>query len=182
MAKILITGGAGYIGSHAVLTMVEAGHDIVVIDNLFRGYRQCIEALQAQFPSKITFYQVDLINKTEIDKVFEQEQAVEGVMHFAGLCLVNESMEQPHMYFANNVYSTVNLLESMTLYGVKNIVLSSTCNLYKVVGDGKVDENSDIDPLNAYGESKYLAEREVMWYEKQGELSTRWNKLVPEGA
>lgn len=171
MAKVLITGGSGYIGSHAVFTMAEAGHKIVVLDNLFRGYRQCIETLQTKFPDQINFYQVDLINKSEIDKVFEQEKDIEGVMHFAALCLVNESMEQPYMYFANNVFGTANLLESMTQHGVKNIVFSSTCNVYKVVGDGKVSETVETDPPNPYGESKYLAEREVMWYEKLREMN-----------
>lgn len=166
MAKVLITGGSGYIGSHAVFKMAQEGYEVVILDNLFRGYRQCVETLEQQFPGQIKFYQADLINKAEIDKVFEAEPGIEGVMHFAALCLVNESMEQPYLYFQNNVYGTANLLESMVQHGVKNLVFSSTCNVYKVIGDGKVDEGVETDPPNPYGESKFLAEREVMWYEK----------------
>jgi UDP-glucose 4-epimerase len=166
MAKILITGGAGYIGSHAVFKMASEGYDVVVLDNLHRGYKQAIDTLQERFPGKISFHKADLTSKEEVEKVFAQEKDIVGVMHFAALCSVNESVENPYAYFRNNVYGTANLLETMRENDVKNIVFSSTCATYKVVGDGKVDENAEVAPDSPYGESKYLAEKEIMWYEK----------------
>ncbi len=165
MSKILITGGAGYIGSHCVYTMLEKGFDVVVLDNLHRGYLEPIEVLQDYFDKKIYFENKDLRNIEDIRKVFDKHRDIQGVMHFAALCLVNESMSNPYKYFENNVYGSANLLEVMKEYKVKNFVFSSTCNVYKVQGDGQVNEKSQINPPNPYGESKYLSEKEALWYQ-----------------
>ncbi|MFW5702573.1 MAG: UDP-glucose 4-epimerase GalE [Candidatus Dojkabacteria bacterium] len=167
MKKILVTGGAGYIGSHAVFALAERGYQVVILDNLFRGYKQAVETLQNHFSDEqILFEKVDLLEFDNLKQVLAKHDDAEVLMHFAALCLVNESMEQPDLYFRNNTQGTINLLEAMRAAGIKNLVFSSTCNIYKVVGDGKVDEQVAAEPPNPYGESKYLSERMITWYEQ----------------
>lgn len=160
---ILVTGGAGYIGSHAVKLLLEKGEKVAVIDNLFRGYKQVIEVLQDKYGAdNLKFFKADLKNYDEVEKVMAQVKP-DGVMHFAALCLVNESMEKPEMYFENNVGGTLNLLKVMAKNGVKNLVFSSTCAVY---GESKylpVDEKHQTVPSNPYGESKLISEKMIGW-------------------
>jgi UDP-glucose 4-epimerase len=165
MAKILITGGAGYIGSHAVLKMCSEGYEVVVIDNLWRGFKECIETLQNLFPDKITFYQADLRNKSDIKEILFKEN-VESVMHFAAALVVFESMIDPYLYFQNNTYGTANLLEVMRELGIKNIVFSSTCATYGPADNKPVNEELAQIPESPYGESKFLTEKEIKWFSK----------------
>lgn len=160
---ILITGGAGFIGSHAVKAFLERGEKVTVIDNLYRGYKQAIETLQEKFgKDKLTFYKADLRNLNEIDKVFEEVKP-DGVVHFAALCLVNESMEKPEEYFENNILGTLNLLKVMAKHKVKNLVFSSTCAVYGESQYLPVDEKHPTTPSNPYGESKLMAEKMIKW-------------------
>ena len=164
--KILITGGAGYIGSHAVLASLEKGYQVIVVDNLFRGYKEVIDELQKKYgQDKLSFYQVDLNDKKSLEEVFVKERP-EAVMHFGALCLVNESMEKPGLYFRNNVLGTLNLLEAMDEADCKNLVFSSTCATYGESAYLPVDEKHPQFPTNPYGESKLMAEKEIIWFTK----------------
>lgn len=152
---VLITGGAGYIGSHAVYHMIEAGHEVVVLDNLQTGFK---EALHPQ----ATFYQGDLRDRAFLDDLFERE-SIDGVLHFAANSLVGESMEKPLAYFENNVHGTGVLLEAMGKAGVDKIVFSSTAAVYGDAGGAPLTEELRPEPINAYGETKRVMERMMHW-------------------
>lgn len=172
MEVVLITGGAGYIGSHAAKYFLEKGDKVVVFDNLSRGYKQVVELLQ-DF-GDLTFVKGDLINPQEIQGVFDQFQ-VGSVLHFAALCSVNESMEKPELYFKNNICGTLNLLEAIRLSkgkgGLPNLVFSSTCATYGETQYVPVDEKHPQDPTNPYGESKYIVEKMIKWYSQLYKLN-----------
>jgi UDP-glucose 4-epimerase len=164
MRDILITGGAGYIGSHAVKKFLKEGYRVIVIDNLYRGYEDALDNLKNY--GDLKFYKVDLKDKDEVEKVLGIEKDIDCVLHFAALCLVNESMEKPEDYFENNVLGSLNLFEAMRKNDLKNIVFSSTCATY---GDAKylpVDEDHPQEPSNPYGESKLIVEKMLDWYQK----------------
>ena len=164
LMKLLVTGGAGYIGSHAVKALLEKGEKVVVVDNLFRGYKKPIEVLQEKFsPENLVFYQGDLGDKPFIQEVLKKEKPT-GVLHFAALCLVNESMENPGLYFRNNVLGTLNLLEAMVEEKIDRLVFSSTCAVYGEAQYLPVDENHPLNPTNPYGESKLVAEKMIKWF------------------
>lgn len=166
MQKILITGGAGYIGSHAVLASLEKGYQVVVVDSLFRGYKQVIEVLQGKYgQDKLSFYQVDLTDRQALEEVFAKEKP-EAVMHFGALCLVNESTQNPDLYFNNNVVGSINLVSVMDKYNVSQIVFSSTSEVY---GENKylpMDEEHSLIPTNPYGLSKKMIEDVITQYAK----------------
>jgi UDP-glucose 4-epimerase len=161
---ILITGGAGYIGSHAAMVALEAGETVAIVDSLVRGWKELVDELTKKYgEEKVKFYQIDLKNREEIERVMEEVKPT-GVMHFGALCLVNESMEKPELYFENNVGGTLNLLVAMEKAGVKNLVFSSTCAVYGETQYLPVDEKHATNPVNPYGESKLLAEKEIKWF------------------
>lgn len=159
---ILVTGGAGYIGSHAVKLLLEKGFRVVVFDNLFRGYQEPIDTLKKKF-SDLSLVVGDLRNLDQINQVFKETKFF-SVLHFAALCLVNESMEKPADYFENNVLGTLNLLQTMKKHEVGKLVFSSTCAVYGESQYLPVDENHPINPTNPYGESKLMAEKEIFWF------------------
>lgn len=153
--SVLVLGGAGYIGSHAVYQLIDQGYKVVVIDNLQTGHEQAIHP-------QATFYKGDIREKEFLTSVFQKEK-IEGVLHFAANSLVGESMEKPLMYFDNNVYGTQVLLEVMNEFDVKNIVFSSTAATY---GDQKImsiTEDTPTLPTNAYGETKLTMEKMLKW-------------------
>ncbi len=160
--KVLVTGGAGYIGSHMVYLLVKAGFDVVVWDNLSRGFRESLDALREDgCPGTIEFQELDLGDREAVMAAFEN---FEAVFHFAAFCSVDESTKDPQKYFANNVSGTLNLLEAMKENGCQYLVFSSTCAVY---GDGQyfpVDEKHPLNPTSPYGESKLMAERLIQWY------------------
>ncbi len=158
---ILITGGAGYIGSHAAKLFLEKGYRVVVFDNLSHGWREALEILKKL--GDLQFVKGDLRNKKDLEKTFAKHK-ISSVLHFAALCSVNDSMEQPETYFENNVVGSLNLLEAMREAKVKNIIFSSTCATYGETKYLPVDENHPQDPANPYGESKFLVERMIKWY------------------
>ncbi|MFH1188417.1 MAG: UDP-glucose 4-epimerase GalE [bacterium] len=158
---ILITGGAGYIGSHAVKLFLQKGFHVVIFDNLSRGYLDAIDILKTF--GDVEFIQGDLHNKEDIREAFKGRD-IDAVLHFAALCLVNESMEQPELYFENNTMGSLNLFEVMRESNVRNIVFSSTCATYGETEYLPVDELHPTNPTNPYGESKLLTEKILRWY------------------
>lgn len=163
--KILITGAGGYIGSVAAYLFLQKGYEVVAIDNFSTGYKQPLELLKQRFgKEKIRFYEVDL--KNDLSPIFKKERGVEVVVHYAASCLVDESMKNPYQYFYNNVFGTLNLLETMKIFEVKNIVFSSTCAVYGETEYMPVDEKHPLNPINPYGQSKKMAEELIVWYGK----------------
>ena len=153
---ILVVGGAGYIGSHAVRALREAGRDIVVFDNLEQGHRQAI----ADAP----FFQGDLRLKADMQKVF-RKHAIEAVLHCAGCTLVGESMQTPERYYENNVSGTLNLLTAMHDAGIKSLVFSSSGVLYGEPERIPIDEEHPKSPVCVYGHTKICVEKMLEWFD-----------------
>ncbi|MCM3588235.1 UDP-glucose 4-epimerase GalE [Mesobacillus maritimus] len=153
--SILVLGGAGYIGSHAVYQLIDQDHDVVVVDNLLTGHEKALHP-------KAKFYQGDIRDKAFLQDVFQKEN-IEGVIHFAASSLVGESMTNPIKYYDNNVYGTQVLLEVMNEYGVKNIVFSSTAATYGEQEVMPITEDMPTIPTNAYGETKLTMEKMMKW-------------------
>ncbi|ULT57653.1 UDP-glucose 4-epimerase GalE [Neobacillus drentensis] len=153
--SVLVLGGAGYIGSHAVYQLIDQNVDVVVIDNLLTGHEEAIHP-------KAKFYKGDIRDKEFLQSVFENEK-IEGVLHFAASSLVGESMTNPIKYFDNNVYGTQVLLEVMKDYGVKTIVFSSSAATYGEQKSMPITEETPTVPTNAYGETKLTMEKLMKW-------------------
>ena len=159
---ILVLGGAGYIGSHAVYELIEAGRDVVVADNLLTGFREAVHP-------KARFYNIDIRNRSEVDDLFEKEQ-IEGVIHFAACSQVGESMTHPLKYYDNNLSGTTVLLQSMVAHGVDKIVFSSTAATYGEPEQVPIRENDKTEPTNCYGETKLAMEKMMKWTGRAHEL------------
>lgn len=155
---ILVLGGAGYIGSHTVYELIDAGRDVVIADNLETGH---IEAVHP----KAKFYQGDIRNREFVDSVFESEQ-IDGVIHFAANSLVGESMTNPLKYYDNNLCGTKVLLESMVAHGIDKIVFSSTAATYGEPERVPILETDKTEPTNCYGETKLSMEKMFKWVGK----------------
>lgn len=152
---ILVLGGAGYIGSHTVYELIEAGRDVVVADNLVTGFRAAVHP-------RARFYQADIRSRTEMDTLFDRER-IDGVIHFAAFSQVGESMENPLKYYENNLWGTTALLQSMVAHGVDKIVFSSTAATYGEPERVPILETDPTRPTNCYGETKLAMEREMSW-------------------
>lgn len=155
--SILVTGGAGYIGSHTVKLLIENGVDVIVLDNLSRGH---IEAV----PSHIPFENCDLLNYSELIKSLRKHK-IEAVIHFAAFAYVGESVENPQLYYQNNVVGTFNLLNAMKELNIKHIVFSSTCSVYGNPLQVPISESESTKPINPYAESKLVIEKILRDYE-----------------
>lgn len=164
--KVLVTGGAGYIGSVATYLLLKKGHDVVVLDNLSTGNRGAIDKFESEYRNRFKFYSGDLRKKKEIDDVLSKEHGIDAVLHYAAVCLVNESMEDPYKYFENNVYGSLNLVSSLAEHNIDKLVFSSTCAVYGETEYVPVDEDHPTNPANPYGESKIMVEREIEWFGK----------------
>lgn len=154
---ILVTGGAGYIGSHTVAELLDQGKDVVVIDNLQSGHRG------AMLGGKL--YEGDLRDKELLAKLFAENE-IEAVIHFAANSLVGESMKDPVKYYDNNVYGTLCLLEAMNAANVRKIVFSSTAATYGEPEKVPIEETDITNPTNVYGETKLMMERMMAWFDK----------------
>jgi UDP-glucose 4-epimerase len=152
---LLVTGGAGYVGSHCVRALLDAGHRVVVFDNLRHGHRAAV-APEAELEVG------DLADKAAVDRVFARHR-IDAILHFAGNIQVGESMRRPFLYLGDNVQCAVNLLEAAAEHGVRRFVLSSTCAIFGAPERVPIDEDVSIAPGSAYGESKYLIERILRW-------------------
>lgn len=166
---ILITGAGGYIGSHTAINFIKNDYDIVVFDNLETGHIETINALKKI--ADVKFEQGDLRNIEDIDKVFKKYE-IDAVIHFAGFSLVEESVTNPAKYYRNNVYGTMNLLDSMIKHKVKKIVFSSTCATYGEPKYTPIDENHPQSPINPYGNSKLCIEMMLKDYDKAYDLKS----------
>ncbi len=149
---ILVTGGAGYIGSHAVLALRESGYEVVILDNLIYGHRDIVETVL-----KVEFIEGDIADRALLNQIFKTREFA-AVMHFAAYAYVGESMGQPAKYYRNNVAGTLTLLEAMCDAGIKNFVFSSTCATYGVPQQIPIPENEPKQPINPYGMSKLMVE------------------------
>ncbi|WP_062353936.1 UDP-glucose 4-epimerase GalE [Bacillus kwashiorkori] len=156
--SVLVLGGAGYIGSHAVYQLMDSGYDVVVVDNLQTGHKDAIHP-------RAKFYEGDIRDRNFLKNVFEQEH-IEGVIHFAANSLVGESMVEPLKYYDNNVYGTQVLLEAMREANVKYIVFSSTAATYGEPEAVPITEDMPTMPTNTYGETKLAMEKMMKWCEK----------------
>ncbi|MBW4650073.1 MAG: UDP-glucose 4-epimerase GalE [Kastovskya adunca ATA6-11-RM4] len=150
---VLVTGGAGYIGSHAVLALREAGYEVVILDNLVYGHRALVETVL-----KVELIEGDIGNRELLDRIFQTREFA-TVMHFAAYAYVGESVVQPDKYYRNNVAGTLTLLEAMRDAGVMNFVFSSTCATYGVPQHIPIAENHPQQPINPYGMSKLMVEQ-----------------------
>ncbi|MED5078537.1 UDP-glucose 4-epimerase GalE, partial [Geobacillus stearothermophilus] len=155
---ILVCGGAGYIGSHAVYRLLEKGERVVVVDNLQTGHREAVHR-------DAVFCQGDIRDRDFLREVFRQHD-IEAVIHFAANSLVGESMEEPLKYYDNNVYGTQVLLEVMKEFGVKQIVFSSTAAVYGEPKQIPIVETDPTEPTNAYGETKLAMEKMMKWADR----------------
>ena len=149
---ILVTGGAGYIGSHTVKLLKDQGYELIVLDNLVYGHQDIAEKLD------VNLIIGDLGDRPLLDKLF-QEYAIEGVIHFAAYAYVEESMKNPAKYYQNNVVSTLNLLEAMESAGVRKMVFSSTCASYGMPEMIPIPETHPQNPINTYGYTKLVIEK-----------------------
>lgn len=152
--NVLVTGGAGYIGSHMIAELMENGHVPIAFDNLSTGNRKAVLCDR--------FYQGDIRNSVDLDRVFT-ENKIDAVIHFAASSLVGESMEKPLVYYNNNVHGTATLLEAMGRHGVSNIVFSSTAAVYGEADEVPISEKTPVKPKSPYGETKLAIEKMIAW-------------------
>lgn len=163
--KVLVTGGAGYIGTVATYLLLKKKYEVVVLDNFSSGFRQPLDLLIKKFgENNLRYYNLDL--KESLLKIFKKEKNISAVIHYAGVCSVNESIDNPEKYFDINTVASANLLSSMISHNIKNIVFSSTCAVYGESKSGLVSETHRAKPINPYGLSKKMVEDMIFWYGK----------------
>lgn len=156
--KILVTGGAGYIGSHTCVELLNAGYEIIVLDNLCNSSEKCLDAVRKLTGKDFPFYKVDMLDKDEMEKVFE-ENKIDAVIHFAGLKAVGESTQIPITYYHNNITGTMHLLQLMEKYDVNNIVFSSSATVYGMPKTVPITEDFPLSTTNPYGSTKLFIEQ-----------------------
>jgi len=154
---ILVTGGAGYIGSHTCVELLEAGYEIVVVDSLSNSKPESLKRVSEITGKQFKFYHIDLLNRDEIEVVFRENQ-IDAVIHFAGLKAVGESVETPLRYYYNNISGTLNLCEVMKKYGVKKMVFSSSATVYGTPERVPISEDFPLRASNPYGRTKLMIE------------------------
>ena len=161
--KIMVTGGAGYIGGTVAELLTKMGHQAVVLDNLSHGRRDLV-------PRDVEFVEAEVADRATLESVFrsaqEQDQPFDGVLHFAALIEAGESMQRPEIYFRNNTASTLSLLEAMLVCGPRRLVFSSTAAVYGEPELVPIKEDARLLPTNAYGESKLLVEHMLGWFNR----------------
>ena len=157
--KVLVTGGAGYIGSIATAELIEAGHEVVVFDSLYQGHRAAVHPDAA-------FVEGDLRDADAVARLFQEHRGLDGIMHFASFTLVGESMQQPLKYLRDNLLAGSNLLEQAVAHGVGRFILSSTANLFDDPAKMPIEPDERIVPGSPYGESKFFLERALHWFER----------------
>jgi UDP-glucose 4-epimerase len=157
--KVLVTGGAGYIGSIATAELIKANYEVVVFDNLYQGHREAVH------PDAL-FVEGDLRDSDAVARLFQEHKGIDGIMHFASYTLVGESMQQPLKYLRDNLIAGANLLEQAVAHDVGRFILSSTANLFDDPEKMPIEPDERIVPGSPYGESKYFLERLLHWFER----------------
>ncbi|HBY58397.1 MAG TPA: UDP-glucose 4-epimerase GalE [Solibacterales bacterium] len=157
MAKILVTGGAGYIGSHTSRRLLRQGHDVIVVDDLSRGYAHNVESAR--------LWKIHLTDVEQLVRLMAAER-FDAVIHFAAYIAVGESTRDPELYFANNVAGTIGLLSAMQKAGLRRMVFSSTAAVYGMPDRMPITEDMPFAPVNPYGESKVMVERMLGWLDR----------------
>ena len=157
MKKILVTGGAGYIGSHTLVSMLEKGYQAIVVDNFSNSDPESLTRVEMITGVKLDVYQADIRNKEKLEEIFSQHE-ISAVIHFAGLKAVGESVRMPLEYYQNNVYGTLVLLDVMKKYNVKKIIFSSSATVYGTPERLPLDEDCRLGVTNPYGGTKLMIE------------------------
>lgn len=158
--KVLVTGGTGYIGSHTVVELILKGYEVIIADNLSNSFEWIIDRIESITNIKPIFHKVELTHKLEVENLFKQYPDISGVIHFAALKAVGESVTKPLHYYQNNIVSLLNLLETMNTHHVSNFVFSSSCTVYGQPTHLPVTEKSPILPANSpYGYTKQVSEQ-----------------------
>ena len=158
MTKILVTGGAGFIGSHTCIELLNNGNEVVVVDNLYNASKKSLEVVERVTGKKVTFYEVDIRDEEKLNEVFEKEQNIFGVIHFAGLKAVGESCQIPLKYYDNNVAGTTTLCRVMEKNNCKNIIFSSSATVYGDPHALPIKEDFPLSVTNPYGRTKLMLE------------------------
>lgn len=167
--KILVTGGTGYIGSHTVVELQNAGYDVVIIDNLSNSNREVVDGIEAITGVRPVFVEGDVTDMYTLEKTFVDNPGIEGIINFAASKAVGESVEKPLMYYRNNLVSLMNLLELMPKYDVKGIVFSSSCTVYGEPDVNPIDETAPIKTATSpYGNTKQISEEIITDYIRSG--------------
>jgi len=159
MKKILITGGAGYIGSHTCIELLNSGYEVVIVDDLSNAEREPLKRVEILTGKTVTFHQVNILDREKLDEVFKQEDKIDAVIHFAALKAVGESVEQPLRYYHNNITGSLTLFEVMRDHHVSNIVFSSSATVYGDTVTVPLTEDSPIQATNPYGQTKAMMEQ-----------------------
>lgn len=171
MKKILVTGGAGFIGSHTIVDLIENGFEVVSIDNFSNSYPSSLEGIQKITEIKVQNYNIDLSDFEKVENVFKEHNDISGIIHFAALKYINESVDEPIKYYRNNLNSLFNLLDCCKKYNVENFVFSSSCSVYGNAEKLPVDENSpQCVSESPYAETKVIAERVLQDFTKVNKL------------
>ena len=158
--KILVTGGAGFIGSHTCVELLNAGYDVIVVDNLVNSKEKTIESIKKITGKDLKFYKVDLLDKDSLNKIFDENPDINSVIHFAALKAVGESVEKPIEYYTNNLVSTLNLVDVMRKHNIKKMIFSSSATVYGEPDEVPIKETAKTgNATNPYGETKVMTER-----------------------
>jgi UDP-glucose 4-epimerase len=172
--KVLVTGGAGYIGSHTCVELLQAGHDVVVVDNLCNGSEESLRRVQRITGREVLFERADVRDEAALERIFSTH-AFAAVIHFAGLKAVGESVSQPLRYYQNNVQGTLTLCEVMARHNVFNLVFSSSATVYGDPHTVPITEDFPLSATNPYGRSKLIVE-EIL--RDLGKADVRWNLIL----
>ncbi|GAB6011010.1 UDP-glucose 4-epimerase GalE [Viscerimonas tarda] len=167
--KILVTGGAGYIGSHTVVELQNAGYEVIVIDNLSNSTADSIDGIEKITGIRPAFEKLDCNDIDGLNALFNKYKGIQGIIHFAASKAVGESVQKPILYYRNNLNSLINLLELMPVHDVKGIVFSSSCTVYGEPDKNPIDENAPIKPATSpYGNTKQINEEIIHDYIRSG--------------
>lgn len=174
MEKLLVTGGAGYIGSHTVVELHRSGYVPIIVDNLCNSSKENLYGIEKILGKKIEFYKLDCTNKKDMKKVFEQERNISGIIHFAAFKSVEDSVKNPEKYYTNNIKSLETLLELMSEYKINNIIFSSSCTVYGEPDSIPVTEKTPFKKATSpYGETKQICE-DILSKENCNSVSLRY--------
>ena len=162
MKRVLVTGGTGYIGSHTVIELIQLGYEVLIIDNLSNSKIDILDKIETITGKKPHFENIEMCNATELNSFFERNKNIDAVIHFAAVLQVAESVENPFKYYHNNLYSTINLLESMKMHNINSLVFSSSCTVYGNPDILPVDEFAPVKKaMSPYGNTKQMGEEMI---------------------